>query len=181
MSKKINKVAVLGAGVMGSQISGHLSNAGIPSYLFDIDFKRAKKGRDSLIKLKPAPLFKPKNIDLITACTFDDDIEKISDADWVLEVVTEKIEVKKKVYEKIIPYLKNDSILTSNTSGIPITELNDSFTDDLKSRFMITHFFNPPRYMHLLELIRGEKTSEATYNKLNEFGEAVLGKGIVLA
>ena len=181
MSKKINKVAVLGAGVMGSQISGHLSNAGIPSYLFDIDFKRAKKGRDSLINLKPAPLFKPKNIDLITACTFDDDIEKISDADWVLEVVTEKIEVKKKVYEKIIPYLKNDSILTSNTSGIPITELNDSFTDDLKSRFMITHFFNPPRYMHLLELIRSEKTSEETYNKLNEFGEAVLGKGIVHA
>ncbi len=181
MSKNIEKVAVLGAGVMGAQIAGHLANAGIPSYLFDINDELAKNGVDSLTSLKPAPLYKPKNAELVTSCTYDNDIEKIAEVDWVLEAVVERLDIKEKVYNNLLPHLKDTAILTSNTSGIPLTDLTSSLPDDVKQRFMITHFFNPPRYMQLLELVRGEQTSDETYNTLVEFGESVLGKGIVHA
>ncbi len=181
MSQNIEKVAVLGAGVMGAQIAGHLANAGIPSYLFDINDELAKNGVDSLTSLKPAPLYKPKNAELVTPCTYDNDIEKIAEVDWVLEAVVERLDIKEKVYNNLLPHLKDTAILTSNTSGIPLTDLTSSLPDDVKQRFMITHFFNPPRYMQLLELVRGEQTSDKTYNTLVEFGESVLGKGIVHA
>ena len=181
MSQNIEKVAVLGAGVMGAQIAGHLANAGIPSYLFDINDELAKNGVDSLTSLKPAPLYKPKNAVLVTSCTYDNDIEKIAEVDWVLEAVVERLDIKEKVYNNLLPHLKDTAILTSNTSGIPLTDLTSSLPDDVKQRFMITHFFNPPRYMQLLELVRGEQTSDETYNTLVEFGESVLGKGIVHA
>ncbi|MBT5460732.1 MAG: hypothetical protein HOK94_03695 [Candidatus Marinimicrobia bacterium] len=181
MSTKIEKVAVLGAGVMGAQIAGHLANAGIPSYLFDINDELAKKGVDSLTSLKPAPLYKPKNAALVTPCTYDDDIEKITEVDWILEAVVERLDIKEQVYNNLLPHLKNTAILTSNTSGIPLADLTATLPDDLKQRFMITHFFNPPRYMQLLELVRGEQTSDDTYNTMVEFGESVLGKGIVHA
>ena len=181
MSQNFEKVAVLGAGVMGAQIAGHLANAGIPSYLFDINDELAKNGVDSLTSLKPAPLYKPKNAELVTSCTYDNDIEKIAEVDWVLEAVVERLDIKEKVYNNLLPHLKDTAILTSNTSGIPLTDLTSSLPDDVKQRFMITHFFNPPRYMQLLELVRGEQTSDETYNTLVEFGESVLGKGIVHA
>jgi len=181
MSQNIEKVAVLGAGVMGAQIAGHLANAGIPSYLFDINDELAKNGVDSLTSLKPAPLYKPKNAELVTSCTYDNDIEKIAEVDWVLEAVVERLDIKEQVYNNLLPHLKDTAILTSNTSGIPLTDLTSSLPDDVKQRFMITHFFNPPRYMQLLELVRGEQTSDETYNTLVEFGESVLGKGIVHA
>ena len=181
MSQNIEKVAVLGAGVMGAQIAGHLANAGIPSYLFDINDELAKNGVDSLTSLKPAPLYKPKNAELVTPCTYDNDIEKISEVDWVLEAVVERLDIKEQVYNNLLPHLKDTAILTSNTSGIPLTDLTSSLPDGVKQRFMITHFFNPPRYMQLLELVRGEQTSDETYNTLVEFGESVLGKGIVHA
>jgi len=181
MSGKINKVAVLGAGVMGSQIAGHLANAGVSSYLFDVNIKLANKGKETLATLKPAPLYKPKNINLVTPCTYDNDIEKISEVDWVLEAVVEKLDIKESVYGSLIPYLKSSAILTSNTSGIPLNELTISLPDEIKTRFMITHFFNPPRYMRLLELVRGNQTSDETYKTMVEFGESVLGKGIVHA
>ena len=181
MSQNIEKVAVLGAGVMGAQIAGHLANAGIPSYLFDINDELAKNGVDSLTSLKPAPLYKPKNAELVTSCTYDNDIEKIAEVDWVLEAVVERLDIKEQVYNNLLPHLKDTAILTSNTSGIPLTDLTSSLPDDVKQRFMITHFFNPPRYMQLLELVRGEQTSDKTYNTLVEFGESVLGKGIVHA
>ena len=181
MSQNIEKVAVLGAGVMGAQIAGHLANAGIPSYLFDINDELAKNGVDSLTSLKPAPLYKPKNAELVTSCTYDNDIEKIAEVDWVLEAVVERLDIKEKVYNNLLPHLKDTAILTSNTSGIPLTDLTSSLPDDVKQRFMITHFFNPPRYMQLLELVRGEQTSDETYDTLVEFGESVLGKGIVHA
>jgi 3-hydroxyacyl-CoA dehydrogenase len=181
MSQKIEKVAVLGAGVMGAQIAGHLANAGIPSYLFDINDKFAKKGIDALTSLKPAPLYKPKNSELVKPCTYENDIEKIAEVDWVLEVVVERLDIKEQVYQNVLPHLKDTAILTSNTSGIPLADLTASLPDDLKKRFMITHFFNPPRYMQLLELVRGEQTSDETYNTMVEFGESVLGKGIVHA
>jgi len=181
MSQNIEKVAVLGAGVMGAQIAGHLANAGIPSYLFDINDELAKNGVDSLTSLKPAPLYKPKNAELVTSCTYDNDIEKIAEVDWVLEAVVERLDIKEKVYNNLLPHLKDTAILTSNTSGIPLTDLTSSLPDDVKQRFMITHFFNPPRYMQLLELVRGEQTSDETYKTMVEFGESVLGKGIVHA
>ena len=181
MSQKIEKVAVLGAGIMGAQIAGHLANAGIPSYLFDINDELAKNGVDSLTSLKPAPLYKPKNAELVKPCTYENDIEKIAEVDWVLEAVVERLDIKEKVYNSLLPHLKDTAILSSNTSGIPLADLTASLSDDLKKRFMITHFFNPPRYMQLLELVRGELTTDDTYNTMIEFGESVLGKGIVHA
>ena len=181
MSKRIEKVAVLGAGVMGAQIAGHLSNAGIPSYLFDINKELAVKGKETLATLKPAPLYKPKNIDLVTPCTFDDDLEKVAEVDWVLEAVVEKLDIKELIYQKLLPHLKPEAILTSNTSGIPLNDLTASLPEDLKQRFMITHFFNPPRYMQLLELVKGKETTEETYDTMIKFGESILGKGIVHA
>ena len=181
MSQKIENAAVLGAGVMGAQIAGHLANAGIPSLLFDINQELAEKGLETLTTLKPAPLFDKKNTKLITPCNYDEHLEKLQEADWVLEAVAEKIEIKHKVYENIIPHLKDTAILTSNTSGIPLADLTQVMTDDLKSRFMITHFFNPPRYMYLLELVKGKHTSDDVYQAMADFGEDVLGKGIVHA
>ena len=177
----IKYAAVLGAGVMGSQLSGLFANKGIKTYLFDISVKLASNGRESLETIKPAPLENPENIDLIIPCSYDSDIEKISKVDWVLEAVAENLDIKLKVYEKLLPFLKKSAILTTNTSGITLQELSQNFSLDLKNRFMVSHFFNPPRYMHLLELVSGTKTSIATYNIISDFGKNVLNKGIVPA
>ena len=181
MSRKIAKVAVLGSGVMGAQIAGHLGNAGIPSLLFDVDQKLAEKGKGSLASLKPSPIYVPKNLELITACNYESHLESISEVDWIIEAVVERLDVKEKIYKSLLPFLKESAILTSNTSGIPLTDLSNSLPKDLKKRFMITHFFNPPRYMHLLELVRGPETSNETYDTMVSFGETILGKGIVHA
>ena len=181
MKNKIEKVAVLGAGTMGAQIAGHLANAGIPSCLFDISQELAEKGTGILTTLKPAPLYKPKNASLIEACNYDDHLDKIKDADWIVEAVAENLEIKHKVYNNIADYIKNTAIISSNTSGIPLGDLTQVMSDDVKSRFLITHFFNPPRYMRLLELVKGPDTSHDIYNDMATFGEDVLGKGIVHA
>ena len=181
MEKKIKKVAVLGAGVMGAQIAGHLANAGIPSYLFDVDKELAEKGKDTLKSLKPKPLYKPTNLDLVSPCTYDDNIENITEVDWILEAVVERLDVKETIYQNLLPHLKKEAILTSNTSGIPLKELTKNLPGEIKKRFMITHFFNPPRYMQLLELVRGIETTDQVYNSMVEFGESILGKGVVHA
>ncbi|MGY8780206.1 MAG: 3-hydroxyacyl-CoA dehydrogenase/enoyl-CoA hydratase family protein [Fidelibacterota bacterium] len=181
MSQKFEKVAVLGAGVMGAQIAGHFTNAGIPALLFDINQELAQKGVDGLTKLKPAPLYKPKNAELVTACNYDDHVERLSEVDLVIEAVAERIDIKHAVYNNIVPYLKKTVILTSNTSGIPLGDLTIVLPDSLKKRFMITHFFNPPRYMRLLELVKGPDTDDGVYDMISEFGEDILGKGIVHA
>ena len=180
-NSQVKRVAVLGAGVMGAQLSGLFANKGIKTYLFDISIELASSGRDRLNTLKPAPLEKPENIDLIIPCSYDSDIEKISKADWVLEAVAENLDIKLKVYERLLPFLKNSAILTTNTSGITLEELSQNFSLDLKNRFMVSHFFNPPRYMHLLELVSGAGTSIDTYNTISDFGKNVLDKGIVPA
>ncbi len=181
MSQKIEKVAVLGAGVMGAQIAGHFANAGIPALLFDINQELAQKGVDGLTKLKPAPLYKPKNADLVAPCNYDDHLEKLGQVDLVIEAVAERLDIKHAVYNNIVPHLKESVILTSNTSGIPLGDLTTVLPDHLKKRFMITHFFNPPRYMRLLELVKGPETDDAVYDMIAEFGEDALGKGIVHA
>ena len=181
MKHNIKKAAVLGAGTMGAQIAGHLANAGIPCLLFDINQDTAEQGKEVLSSLKPAPLYKLKNVELITACNYQHDLQRISETDWILEAVVEQLDIKEKVYSNLLPYLKESAILTSNTSGIPLSDLTKNLPTNVKKRFMITHFFNPPRYMQLLELVKGEHTSESVYNKMATFGEFVLGKGIVHA
>ncbi len=180
-SSTIKHAAVLGAGVMGAQLSGLFANKGIKTYLFDISIELATSGKNHLKTLKPAPLENPENIDLITPCCYDSDIEKIAQADWVLEAVAENLDIKLKVYDMLLPYLKDSAILTTNTSGITLKELSQNFSLELKNRFMVTHFFNPPRYMRLLELVKGGNTSPETYNVISNFGKNVLDKGIVPA
>ena len=177
----IKHAAVLGAGVMGAELSGLFANKGIKTYLFDISIELAISGKNRLKTLKPAPLENPENIDLITPCCYDSDIEKIKQADWVLEAVAENLDIKLKVYDMLLPYLKDSAILTTNTSGITLKELSQNFSLELKNRFMVTHFFNPPRYMQLLELVKSEDTSPKTYNIISEYGKDVLDKGIVPA
>jgi len=181
MNQSIDKVAVLGAGVMGAQIAGHFANAGIPGLLYDISQELAQKGVDGLTKMKPAPLYKPKNADLVEPCNYDEHLKKLNEVDLVIEAVAERLDIKHAVYNNIVPHLKESVIMTSNTSGIPLSDLISVLPAHLKKRFMITHFFNPPRYMRLLELIKGPDTDEAVYEMIAEFGEDVLGKGIVHA
>ena len=164
---------------MGAQIAGHFANAGIPALLFDINQELAQKGVDGLTKLKPKPLYKPKNADLVTACTYDNDLEKLSDVDLVIEAVAERLDIKHTVYNNIVPYLKESVILTSNTSGIPLEDLTTVLPDHLKKRFLITHFFNPPRYMRLLELVAGVDTRPEAIAALRTFGDRLLGKSVV--
>ena len=180
-SSTIKHAAVLGAGVMGAQLSGLFANKGIKTSLFDISIELATSGKNRLKTLKPAPLENPENIDLITPCCYDSDIEKIKQADWVLEAVAENLDIKLKVYDMLLPYLKDSAILTTNTSCITLKELSQNFSLELKNRFMVTHFFNPPRYMQLLELVKSEDTSPKTYNIISEYGKDVLDKGIVPA
>lgn len=181
MSIEIKKCAVLGAGVMGAQIAGHIANAGIPSLLFDMNEDLAQKGVDGLTKLKPAPLFSRSNASLVTPCTYENDMEKLKDCDLIIEAVAEKIEIKHAVYKNLLPHLKKGAILASNTSGIPLANLVEVLPEDVQKSFLIAHFFNPPRYLKLLELVKGKKTSDDVYDTVTEFGETTLGKGIVHA
>ncbi len=179
--KSINKVAVLGTGIMGSQIAAHLSNAKVPVYAFDISQEVAEKGIRFAEKLKPAPFYNPRTIDLITPMNYDDHLEKIAECDWVIEAISERLDWKQGLYEKVIPHLKSDAILTTNTSGISISDLAAQIPADIRQRFFITHFFNPPRYMKLLEIIPHEDTDSENIRMMIPFFEEVLGKGIVWA
>ena len=166
---------------MGAQLAAVFANKGIKTYLFDISNELATNGKDRLKTLKPAPLESPENINLIVPCSYKSDLEKITQVDWVLEAVAENLDIKLKVYDTILPLLKKSAILTTNTSGLTLKELSKKFSLELKNKFMVSHFFNPPRYMHLLELIKGEETSLETYNTISNFGKNILGKGIVPA
>ena len=166
---------------MGAQLAAVFANKGIKTYLFDISNELATNGKARLKTLKPAPLESLENINLIVPCSYKSDLEKITQVDWVLEAVAENLDIKLKVYDTILPLLKKSAILTTNTSGLTLKELSKKFSLELKNKFMVSHFFNPPRYMHLLELIKGEETSLETYNTISNFGKNILGKGIVPA
>ena len=199
---QIKKVAVLGSGVMGSGIAAHLANIGIPTLLLDIVPNEVNKEEElkgltlehvavrnrfaqtalqKLVKQKPAPLTSTKNLQLITAGNLEDDLEKLKDVDWVIEVVVENLAVKKSLYEKIDAVRKQGSIISSNTSGISINAMVEGCSEDFGKHFLGTHFFNPPRYLKLLEVIPAETTSPAVVEFMKHFGEDVLGKGVVLA
>ena len=179
--KEIKKVAVLGAGVMGSQIAAHLANAGIPSMLFDLNQQLAEAGIQNALKLKPAPFYNPKDARLITPMNYEQHLEQLKEADWVVEAIAERLDWKQDLFRKIQPHLKPGTIVTSNTSGLLIEDMLQGMPDSFRRNFLVTHFFNPPRYMHLLEIIRGKDTADEAVQTMVEFCENVLGKGIVYA
>jgi 3-hydroxyacyl-CoA dehydrogenase len=195
MSFRIRKAAVLGAGVMGSGIAAHLANAGIPVLLLDIVPPSAAEGEKTdskafrnkfalsalanLRKQKPAPLMTERALGLIEVGNFDDDLKRVAECDWVVEVIKEDLKLKNALFAKLEPLVSKTAIVSSNTSGMSIAGMTEGRSDDFKARFLVTHFFNPVRYMKLLELVAGEKTSPAVLARMAEFGERTLGKGIV--
>ena len=194
--REIKRVAVLGSGVMGAAIAAHLANCGVPSVMLDIvtpnlsdEDKKNKKKRNALVegnkaalqKAKPSPLYLKSNVDMIDTGNFEDDMAKIADCDLIIEVVMEKLEIKHQVFANVAKHRKPGSIVTTNTSGIPIKAMAAKMDKEMSQHFMGTHFFNPPRYLKLLELIPGPDTLPEVIETIADFGENVLGKGIVYA
>ena len=181
MSKNIKKVAVLGTGVMGGQIAAHLTNANFEVYAFDMDQETAENGLKATQEIKPAAFYNKKTASMITPMNYTDHLSKIEECDWVLEAISERIDWKKDLYSKIAPHLSDDAILTSNTSGISLAELSEDMDQSLKDRFFITHFFNPPRYMKLVEVIYTASVNQESLNTIVNILEDDLGKGVVHA
>jgi 3-hydroxyacyl-CoA dehydrogenase len=201
MKRSINKAAVLGAGVMGATIAAHLANVGIPTYLLDIvpgeltpdEQKKgltlenpkvrnrfASNGKQALLKARPAALYVPENADLLFPGNFEDNMEWLRDADWIIEVVVERLDIKQSLLKKVEQYRKPGAIVSSNTSGISINSMIEGLSQDFKEHFLGAHFFNPPRYMRLLEIIPARETLPEIVDFMKDFGERVLGKGVVL-
>lgn len=201
MERKIRKAAVLGSGVMGAGIAAHLANVGIPVYLLDIvprelteeETKKgltlehpavrnriAQAGKDRLLKEKPAPLYDKADLDLITVGNFEDHMSLLKEVDWIIEVVVENLDIKKKVFAQVEAHRRLGTIVSSNTSGVSINEMSAECSEEFRKHFLGTHFFNPPRYLKLLEIIPGNDTDPEIVNFMMKFGEFVLGKGTVL-
>jgi len=200
-NRKITKVAILGSGVMGSRIACHFANIGVQVLLLDIvpkelNEKEKKKGldenhplfrnrivNDSLtfaVKSNPSPLYNKKKASLIKTGNFTDNMKDIADCDWTIEVVIENLDIKKSVFSEVEKFRKPGSLITSNTSGIPIHMMLDGRSDDFKKHFCGTHFFNPPRYLKLLEIIPTPSTDQGVVDFLMHYGDLFLGKTTVL-
>ncbi|HJD55940.1 MAG TPA: 3-hydroxyacyl-CoA dehydrogenase/enoyl-CoA hydratase family protein [Rickettsia endosymbiont of Pyrocoelia pectoralis] len=186
MQNEIKKVCVIGSGVMGSGIAALIANSSHKVVLLDIADKNSndpnnivKNALENLHKQKPPPLSFPDKADFITIGNLDNDLDLIKDCDLVIEVIVEKLEIKHQLYNKIIPYLKKDAIIASNTSTLPLKRLKENLSDDIKSRFVITHFFNPPRFMELLELIIDPIVKPEVIETVSSFLTKTLGKTIV--
>ncbi|HVO67669.1 MAG TPA: 3-hydroxyacyl-CoA dehydrogenase NAD-binding domain-containing protein [Syntrophales bacterium] len=201
MSYKIKKAAVLGAGVMGATIAAHLTNAGIECLLLDIipfeltqrdkeaglteaspawRNRFAQNGLDGALKSKPASFYSKKNASMIKVGNFEDNLKWLADCDWVIEVVIENLKIKQDLMARVEKVVKDECIVSTNTSGIPIKEISANFSPKLKQRYLGTHFFNPPRYMKLLEVIPGPETKKEVVDFMVKVGEDVLGKGVVI-
>ena len=191
MQYRIKKVAVLGSGVMGSGIACQLANVGLEVLMLDIlpqGISDNKTNRNSLaqnalnkaIKSKPVPLYKKQHASRITVGNFEDDFEKIKDADWIIEVVVERLDIKQQIFEKVENHRKPGSVVSSNTSSIPISQLSQGRSEEFKKHFCGTHFFNPPRYLRLLEIIPIAETQPELVDFFMHFGEINLGKQTVL-
>jgi len=202
MNKRIEKVGVIGAGVMGATIAAHLANVDIQTVLLDIlppelteqDRKKglteeseafrnklANAGLDTALKAKPASFYIPENAKNITTGNMEDDLGRLGEVDWIIEVVVERLDIKKRVFEKIESVMQPGTLITSNTSGISASAMSEGRTEAFRKHFAITHFFNPPRYMKLLEIVPGPETLPEVVERLADFCEQVLGKGIVFA
>src|SRR5205807_4629020 len=199
---QVKKAAVLGAGTMGAQIAAHLANAGIPTLLLDIvprenavgpdgtptmglesldRNKIARAGLEAAKKSKPAAFFTSDLASLVSVGNFEDDLPKLKDCDLIIEAVVENLEIKRSLYEKVEQDRKPGSVVASNTSGIPLKQLAEGFSEDFRTHFLGMHFFNPPRYMHLVELIRAEWTRPEVSCAMFGFLDERLGKGVVVA
>jgi 3-hydroxyacyl-CoA dehydrogenase len=190
MQKRIEKVAVLGAGTMGARIAAHLANAGVPSYLLDIvppdadapmRNRFAAAGLEAALKSKPAAFFKPSLARLVTIGNFEDDLPKLAEVDWIIEAVVEDLEIKRNLLRRIEAVRKPGTIVTTNTSGLPVAKIVEGFSDEFRRHWFGTHFFNPPRYMRLLELIPTPDAAPAAVNTIAHFCDLRLGKGVVQA
>ena len=199
MAFEFRKVGVLGAGVMGQGIAAHLANAGIPVLLLDIVPKLtpedeaagiapsdprfrnryALAGLDGIKKSRPALLYTPRFLPLIEAGNFDDDWQRLAECDWIIEVVVERLDIKRQVFERLDAVRRPDSVISSNTSGLSLEAMIAGRSPDFRRNFLITHFFNPVRYMRLLEVVAGADTDPAVVEKIIQFGQFLLGKGIV--
>src|SRR5437016_9432497 len=185
----VKKAAVLGAGTMGAQIAAHLANARIPTLLLDIvppdesqDRSRiARAGLEAAKKSKPAAFFTSDLASLVTVGNLEDDLPKLKDCDVIIEAVVENLEIKRSLYEKVEQHRRPGSVIASNTSGIPLTQLAEGRSDDFRAHFLGMHFFNPPRYMHLVELIRTKWTKPEVSCSMFGFLDERLGKGVVVA
>lgn len=190
-TKPFRKAAVLGAGVMGSQIAAHLANAGLQVLLLDVTpGEIGKEGKPNDIvkkafkdatKMNPAPFFSPAVQKRVTLGNFEEDFERISDVDWVIEVVVERLDIKQSVMARIEEHARPDAVISTNTSGLPIHEITDGRSDGFKSRFLGTHFFNPPRYLKLFEIIPTPETDSVVLERVSNFARVHLGKGVVVA
>jgi len=188
--KRIHKVAVLGAGTMGARIAAHFANAGVPSYLLDIvppdadgpDRNRiAAAGLEAAKKSRPAAFFEPGLARLVTIGNFEDDLKRLSEVDWIIEAVVENLDIKRALLKKVEAIRKPGTIVSTNTSGLPVGKIAEGFSDDFRKSWLGTHFFNPPRYMRLLELIPTPETDRAAIDAVAHFSDVNLGKGIVFA
>ena len=188
--KRIHKVAVLGAGTMGARIAAHFANAGVPSYLLDIvpqdaegsaRNKVAAAGLEAALKSKPAAFFEPSLSRLITIGNFEDDLKRLVEVDWIIEAVVENLDLKRALLKKVEGVRKPGTIITTNTSGLPVAKIAEGFSDDFRRAWFGTHFFNPPRYMRLLELIPTPETDRTLLDAVAHFCDVQLGKGIVRA
>ncbi len=188
--KRINKVAILGAGTMGARIAAHFANAGVPSYLFDIvppdadgpaRNKISAAGLDAAKISKPAAFMEPSLARLVTVGNFEDDIKKLADVDWIIEAVVENLDIKRALLRKVEAVRKPGTIVTTNTSGLPVGKIAEGFSDDFRWAWFGTHFFNPPRYMRLLEIIPTPEADRAAIDAVAHFCDVRLGKGVVIA
>ncbi|MGD0570301.1 MAG: 3-hydroxyacyl-CoA dehydrogenase NAD-binding domain-containing protein [Candidatus Sulfotelmatobacter sp.] len=192
--KRINKVAILGAGTMGARIAAHFANAGVPSYLLDIvpaDLppaagatarnKIATAGLEAAKKSKPAAFMESSLARLVTVGNFDDDLKKLAEVDWIIEAVVENLEIKRSLLRKVEAIRKPGTIITTNTSGLPVGKIAEGFSDDFRRAWFGTHFFNPPRYMRLLEIIPTADADHSLIDAVSIFCDLHLGKGVVLA
>ena len=181
----IRRVAVLGAGTMGSRIAAHFANAGIPALLLDIVVPgvadrnaAAKKGIETAWKGRPGGFFTDALPALVTPGNFEDDLPKLADCDWIIEAVTEKLDVKRALWTRVAEIRRPGSIVSTNTSGIPLALIADGFSDEFRANFLGTHFFNPPRYLHLCEIIPGPATAPALLQEVGDFIDRRLVAGI---
>lgn len=188
--KRIHKVAILGAGTMGARIAAHFANAGVPSYLLDIvppdadgpaRNKIAAAGLEGARKSKPAAFFEPSLARLVTVGNFEDDLKQLANVDWILEAVVENLDIKRSLLKKVEAVRKPSTIVTTNTSGLPVGKIAEGFSDDFRRSWFGTHFFNPPRYMRLLEIIPTPEADQALIEAVAHFSDTQLGKGVVFA
>ena len=177
---KINKVVVIGSGTMGSGIAAQLCNANVPVTLLDLTTEISEKARERILKSRPPLLIDKSKINNINVGNINDNFNEVSEADWIVEAVVERIDIKHNIYEKIFKQRKKGSIVSSNTSSIPIKVLSEKLSDDEKKDFCITHFFNPVRYMDLLEIVKNENNDLDQINSLKSFCEKDLGKGTLI-